>query len=323
MSPIIKPGDRAFYINKRRYKELATKTVIGVEGFYSGVAIKPGIGVVRSFGSKVPTPNLLTDLAMDAFGTGPQFSQMHLGTGTTPPAVTDTSLADFGVSLPSVNTARGNSGSEPYYGWVRFTSTSAVGAATGNWTEIGMSNQNSNGGLRSRALILDSDGNPTVFTVLEDEQFQGTYEFRVYVPSVDSPATVNISGVAHDTITRALHASSGEQGHWAPGLGLSPLISGRSSSSAFFTGGLSAMTGSSPLGASTGDYATTTTLPYGSGNFYIDATARWGAGSVISAGATLGFRVNGAPVQVNYSPAINKSANEELIVNQRFYWARR
>ena len=167
--------------------------------------------------------NIITNLGLDAVGatgTAADWSRMLLGTGTATPAVTDTALQVFGVNVvASAGTSSyGNSGVSPYYGWHRKVWTSAVGGATGNWTEIGISNQNTNGNLRSRALILDNMGNPTTFPVLADEQFQGTYELRQYVPLADNPASITLSGTPYATVTRALNATlaNGNSNTWSP-----------------------------------------------------------------------------------------------------------
>lgn len=329
MSRIIKPGEPGFYINRKRYHEIESHAKVGVCGFFSGKAIKPGFGVVREFGQVVPSPNLLTNLGMNALGSDPEFTRMHLGTGTTPPDFTDEALTNFGVNVSTNNPAEtpGVSGIAPHYGWRRLTWTSAVGAAAGNWTEIGISNQNTTGNLRSHALILDQSGNPTVFPVLPDEQFQGTYEFRFYAPSSDYAESVNMSGTPYDTTTRALRVNtSTATGGWAShplSATSSPFaLSTSNNASVVYSGGLAATDASSPLGSSLGNRTSVSTAGYTSDDHYLDVSARWGSGAGVGQIRTVMMSLNNGTLQIEYDPTINKLTTEEVIFNQRVHWAR-
>lgn len=327
MSRIIKPGDRAFYINRRRYVETEGMARIGLEGIYTIRAIKAGGRVVRELSFK----NLLTDIGLDAIGGGANFTRMHLGTGTSTPSVHDTALGNFGVNVQSSNpsSTHGVNDAPPYYGYARLTWTSTVGGATGTWTEIGISNQNTNGNLRSRALILDGGGNPTSFPVLADEQFQGTYEFRLYPPTADANNAVNLSGVPYNTTTRALMVTTSHtNGGWNP----SNLTSNNSlfnitTSIGFnlaYTGGLAAVTASVPEGnALTSNNRTIGNNAYGPGNYYFDVWVRHGAGDAVGLIRTQRLNTAGGSFQIEYDPVISKTTTEEFIHNQRISWARR
>lgn len=315
-SETIKP----FFINRKRYIETEGHAKVGVEGRYTIRAIKPGIGVIR----ELSFPNLLTDIGMDAIASGRQFIRMHLGTGTTPPTVSDSSLAVFGVNVTTnpPSSQRGANSSSPYEAWQRITWTSAVGGATGTWTEIGVSNQNTNGGLRSRALILDNLGNPTSFPVLADEQFQGTYEFRIFPPLADNPETISLSGTPYDTVTRILRAG---QVTWAPtlsGTGSAPPLFS-ASTSFLYSGALAPITDSTPTGSQLSGTSTASTSAYGSGNFYIDSSNRWGSGAGVGTVRTVGFALSCGEFQIEYNPTFVKLTTEEFIHNQRVSWARR
>lgn len=326
MSRIILPGERAFYINRNRWAEIESRAKVGVEGRYTLRAIKPGVGVVR----EATFPNIFTNLGMDSLGSAPAFARMHLGTGSATPLVTDTSLDNFGTSV--VNSAASLSdgvvNEPPYYVWRRMTWTSAVGGATGTWTEIGVSNQNTNGNLRSRALILDNNQQPTSFPVLADEQFEGTYEFRLYAPASDSFAAVSIGGASYDTVTRAAHVTSST--FWR----LNEITSTNANRSLFmgsivaagdqaaYAGDIAAVTSApsdSPLGSRTsqGTYA------YGGGNHYIDTFARWGPGAGVGSIKSLFWRFASGALQIQLDPVLVKLATEEFIHNQRISWARR
>lgn len=326
MSKIITPGHPDFYINKRNYKELEVHLGVGVKGFFSGRAIKDG-HVMREFGYETPNPNLITNLGMDAFGSSNiNFSRMHLGTGTATPAFTDTALTTFGTNVVAGNPSNSvsNSGSPDYYTRALWTWTSAVGGATGNWTEIGISNQNTTGNLRSHALILDGGGSPTTFPVLADEQFQGTYELRFYQNLTDNVQTgVMISGVPYTTTARGLYVQNSPANSLFSGA--NPLYPG-ATAGAWYTGALGASTASVPGGSYVSGAATRTISSYTSGNHYIDAQERWGSGSAVGTLRTLQLQSANSgnfQWQVEYNPTIVKLTTEELILNHRRSWARR
>lgn len=334
MSRIIIPGETPFYIARRRYVEVESTVSVGVEGFFTGRAIKPGVGVTREFGMRVPTKNLLTNLGMDALGgSSPGFTFLHLGTGTNPPEVTNTGLGNFGVSITSGTDTAGNSGEPPYYAYRSITWSSTVGGATGNWTEIGVSSQTTNGGLRSRALIQDHLGQPTVFPVQSDEQFQGTYEFRLYPFMEDFPAEITLGSSTYNTVTRVLNAaSSSGVGAWLPGIRASvPSFSPSSTISgarhAWYSGGLADQTAPIPLGSTVGaqNNANTSTghYTYQAGSFQLDFFVRSGSGASVGQLKTQRITLNSGSLQVEYDPVINKLSTEEVIHNQRVSWARR
>lgn len=326
MRRIIKPGDRAFYINRRRYHERESSINFGVAGYFSGQAIRPGYGVTREFGTEVPIQNLITNLGMDFFGSDTGIGgmgKMHLGTGTTPPQFTDSSLDNFGVNVSSraASYDTGNSGGAPWYSWRSWTQTSEVGGATGIWTEIGMSSSDTNGNLRSRALILDGAGSPTAFPVLADEQFRGRYELRFYPPTSDALDDIELSGVPYSTTTRALNVT--EPSFWAPGGGGNGFfrISGAGDQRAY-SGGLVDITATQPTGTPRGSSNSSESNAYSSGNHYRDASVRWGSNSGVGTIGVVRIRFNSALFQVAYNPIINKLSTEELILNQRVSWSR-
>jgi len=325
---IITPGDPGFYINRRRWHERESHMAVGVEGIYTLRAIKPGVGVVR----ETSFHNLITNLGMDAIGDGSAWRYMHLGTGTTPPTVTDTGLANFGVALtafPSSDT--GASPTPPYYGYQRMTWTSSVGDATGVWTEIGISGQATNGNLRSRELIRDNLGNPTSFPVQSDEQFEGTYELRMYAPESDVVADISLSGVTYTTTTRPLRVTTANAG-WGLNMangatnGHFVFTTGSMSTNtcAAMNGDLAAVTAASPSGTVVGSGSTTgITGSYVPGSYHRDYGIRFGAGVAVGSINVLRLLCRTTAWQVKYHTPVNKLETEEFIHNQRFSWVRR
>ena len=163
-----------------------------------------------------PFDNLITNQGLNRVGTAEFGNSVFIGTGTAPPAVTDTQL---GTYLNYTATAAPGGawdfallqGGSPDY-WVQGAGTwrFAAGAATGTLTEVGIGWFTSgtlpaNHRVSSRALIVDSGGSPISITVLADEYLDVTYSLRYY-PYVGSDVvqTVVISGVNYTFTTRAL-----------------------------------------------------------------------------------------------------------------------
>ena len=146
--------------------------------------------------------NLITDTGLDQIsnvplGTGNVpylFTQAYVGTGDTPPAFSDSSLADYLASSDVVESTGINSyvaGSPPYWRYVR-TYTFAPGTVTGVLSEVGVGYTKDT--LFSRALIVDVLGRISPITVLADEGIQLVYELRSYINSGDVLQTISIDG---------------------------------------------------------------------------------------------------------------------------------
>lgn len=156
-----------------------------------------------------PFKNLITDQGLNRMGANDSFiAYCQVGSGNTPPANTDTGLEAF-VAGVQYNTGAGSSftrsaqATPPYYAWDRLKYRFAAGVAEGNLSEVGVGWASSGSTLFSRALIVDSGGNPITITVLSDEVLDVTYEFRVYPPTTDVTGTITISGDDYDYTLRA------------------------------------------------------------------------------------------------------------------------
>lgn len=101
---------------------------------------------------------------------------ISVGAGSTAPTVGQTQLVS-----KIAHTNRNSSFTHGYdsvdgFGWTKFQVQFAQGAAAGNISELGVGWDGTN--LWSRALVLDSEGNPTTITVLSDEFLTVIYELR-------------------------------------------------------------------------------------------------------------------------------------------------
>lgn len=146
--------------------------------------------------------NLILDSGLNRVGSGGVFIGVAVGTGTTTPAVTQTALVNQ-VAYTSTQTGTDVSGSDVSGGfmYLRRTYRFGAGSAAGNLTEVGAGW--ASGQMFSRTLIKDGGGNPTTITVLSDEYLDVTYEIRIYWPTTDSVATINISGTNYTVTCRA------------------------------------------------------------------------------------------------------------------------
>ena len=123
-------------------------------------------------------PNLITNIGLDRIATNADFmSYCHVGTNSTTPTINDTALRTFVGSTNTITTSTYtvNSTSPYYASFIRVYRFNA-GIAIGNLSEVGIGWSATGTGsvLFSRALILDSYGNPTTITFLSDEYLDVT-----------------------------------------------------------------------------------------------------------------------------------------------------
>lgn len=286
-----------------------------VAGKFRMVAIKPD-GTERILADWFD--NLITNAGLDRLATGSTvMSQAVVGSGNTAPANSDTSLAvAVAVTGTVTTTANGSSSSAPYFGWYRNTYRFSAGVATGTLREIGVGWNYGSGGLFSRALIKDSNGDPTSVVVLADEVVDVTYELRLYAPSSDATFDVDISGTTYSCVLRASYVTSS---YWVP----------------MRAGGAMADT---YVRAYSGDIGTITQQPSGTQNA-IDVTwdqyvpGSYELNAVFTAQLTHANFAGGiksvafqsswlGTYQCSFTPAIPKDANKVLTLDATISWAR-
>lgn len=183
------------YINKIQEIRLP-KAYLPKRKLYGRFKLTKGVGSIIT-GETEWIDNIITDNGMNKVADN-QFNNVsgfcHVGTGTATEVATDTALQTFlaGKGSPTViaDTAQG---SAPYYGsyvrkW-RFN----PGEATGNISEVGISDQVTTGDLWSRARVKDGGGLPTTIAVLATEWLDVTYEMRLYPDRVDADGTGSVT----------------------------------------------------------------------------------------------------------------------------------
>lgn len=282
--------------------------------------------------------NLITDAGLDGIGTTLQpigiSSWMAVGTGSTAPANSQTTLVAEVGRVNRSTTGDGTKGSGPafaywFYQVVRlFLETEA----NGNLTEVGMFSASSSGIMFMRQLFKDISGTPTTVIKTASDQLKVTWELRAYSPTVDTTQTgLVISGTSYNVTTRAEEIDTDTA--WGNGTGGSGFLGSLSNWGAPFGRAYDA---SAALG-------TTQTRPTGSaievqsdsgvasayttGNFFRDVTLKWEPGSANGAGGLGAFATFGSSsvtplFQSLFTPAFAKDATKRLTLVVRCSWDR-
>ena len=290
-----------------------------LEGWYKLTAIRPD-GTERPLTGWFQ--NLITDYGLNRMGAGTFIEYVMVGTGNTAPVVADTGLQSFVASTSfTYSSAVGASSSAPYYGYTRRTWRFAAGAAAGNLAEVGVGHQNTNGGLFSRALILDLLDQPTVITVLSDEYLDVTYELRCYAPTVDSSYSADVGGVTYSCISRASSVTSPD--HWRPDWGQVGFRSVFGSIHTVYAGTINGVT-STPSGVSGGGVLGATNQTYSNNSLYRDMTIDMGLDHANISGGIRSTVMNTTlgSFQTQFSSSIPKDNTKVLALSYRVSWAR-
>lgn len=299
--------------------EIKTK----IQGMYKIEAVRPD-GSKRLLADWFP--NLITDGGLDQIGQRADWlAYCVVGSGNTAPANSDTSLVSFIAATSSYTTSsRTAQSSPPYYGTSTQTYRFAIGVATGNLSEVGISPVNNGTTLFSRALILDGLGSPTTITVLAGEALDVTYQLLQYVPTSDVTGTVTINSIPYAYTMRAAFANGTA---WAVG----PASSGgdwAGTNQSYVTDGtIGAITGQ-PSGT-IGSGSTSAYGSYTPGNYYLDTTISYSlVQSNVSGGIGAMLLAQGryigslGAMQVAFVPSLPKDGSHTMTLVFRHSWAR-
>lgn len=284
-------------------------------------------------------PNLITNLGLNSPGSGTGYTGISVGTGNTAPAFSDTNLVarvattftDNGSAYTSNN---GTPGTPDWYTSYLLSLRFAQGAAAGNLAEIGVTG-GSPYNCYSRALILDSSGNPTTITVLGDEFLDVSYNHRWYAGTVDDfTDTITVSGSGdHDIVMRPAEMDGGGANLWRPDwMWNSGAASQRRHA---YNGSIGSVTGA-PSGTG-GEASSSATSSYVSDSYERDFSASWNLSSGNLAGGISAFQIAcgtgrvtpgsggsaAASFQFSVDPVINKTSSQLLTMNFTQTWARR
>jgi hypothetical protein len=286
--------------------------------------------------------NLILDSGLNMKGdTGPA-SACHVGSGTTPPTESDTALENFIASTnntigPGVTPRAIDAGVQieefPYYGWATQGYTFSAGAAEGNISEVGITNNDflsSSGPLFSRALVLDENGNPTTIEILSDEILRVFYELRLYMPMADNIYDIELDGTTYTLTTRpsnigASQASTNNQHMWGSGTIVSQGAAINTTTITTRHVGVSQSQDIPYLGNITGTQRSSMTSdPYDDESIERTATAIWNinAANFENGIGRLRFCSGVGQYQTRFDPPIMKTEFDEFTVDMKVTWGR-
>jgi hypothetical protein len=271
-----------------------------------------------------PFHNLITNGGLNRMGTnGDYLTYIRVGSGSTAPANTDTALvSQIAWAITGVESLSGTQSSEPYYTWRRVTKRFAEGEATGNIAEVGIGWTASSGGLFSRALVLDPDGDPITISVGADQFLDVTYELRYYPKTTDDTGSVVMTGSiggTYDWIFRAANvtSNSGTNG-WqisSPGTSMST-----TSTRSALTGNIGAIT-SSPSG--TVAIVTLTPQSYSTDSFALTFVAAAGLDVANFDIRSFLLKMGIGTYQIQFDPVIPKTNTRTLSISFTIAWGRK
>lgn len=255
------------------------------------------------------------------------FLWLSIGTGTTAPTNTDTTLQAFVASVSAMTIdSQTNAGSTTYAGIAILHHVFAQGAVVGNMAEVGIGWASGGGSLFSRALIVDGGGSPTTLTVTSLDQLTVYYKVTHTPVVTDLTSTVTISGTSYGYTCRLAQAASfmnamvndfGTLGIAVPSVNNTIVYPSTST--------LGALT-STPSGTATSPCTSVASAAYTNGNFYVDNTYTWGPTAGNSAGGIGGLLLSNAnqtgQFQWNFPTPIPKDNTKTLTLIVRWAWSR-
>ena len=295
---------------------------IKMEGFYS-FKVSNSKGESRDLSGIIAEDhkNLILDIGLNALGTTNVVSACKVGTGVTPVAVSQTDLVTpLATTSTQQSSSTGRNSTTPYYTWGRRTFRFSQGAAAGNLTEVGVT-YGGGSSLFSRALIVDSGGNPTTLTILADEWLDVTYELRIYQDLADKTFNITLLGVDHVVTVRPAYVTTNPSGssyffdHFISWYYYYSQCSHYNGTIGTITGSPSGV-GSIAGGTSYGAYSQNSlqrSIIYGVG--LNDANLAGGIQSTI-------INTDKCSWQVGYVPAIAKDSFKTLTMNYTLSWGR-
>lgn len=298
-----------------------------LEGIIKLEIIKEDGTLKEAEGLNKPFYNLITDAGLDSvsgLAINEAAKYCRVGTSSTTPNVSDTALGtQTGSASPGWTQNSIQYTTQPYYSEHTTFYDFAVGAVSGNLTEIGFFSSEYGGTMWSRALIKDSEGNPTTLTLLATDQLKVTYKVRRYIPaSLTGSFTLNTNGT-NSTINYTITPAniSYTEGPWYAGYcsngGINMYVGEANTLGAITSVPAGNISSSISVAQSTytqGSFQAifSTIIPTASANF---AT---GIGSMIFFTADSSY----CGYQCSFSPKIMKTSSQTLAIGIRLSWGR-
>lgn len=266
-------------------------------------------------------PNLFLDAGLAQMAAGGN-SSLHIavGTGNTPPAVTDTALVNQ-VMITASPVYRQNivysAGAETVR--QRYFHSFPAATVARNLTEIGLRTISGNTFL-TRALFTDGGGSPVVISLAVGDVLRITYDIIVQLPLTDIVIPGQVNGVAHNFTLRPVRL-----GFFAASGPWSDLLSPRSQDSSGISltgivGGLVART-ADPTGAA-GAVSFGNKIP--TSPTATSASASWAVAPGTGTGTWGSFFISGSAFAWQLAPdtPIVKTANDRMNFTFDYSWGR-
>ena len=334
------------FIHTIRNKELYIPATLGMKGRVKATLIHARTGIIKQ---QLEFDNLLVDAGLDALMnnrvnvTLGSINLFAVGTGSTPPAVTDTSLENIIGSTTNnggfTDQDEAASSSNDYTYHRTKTRVFIESEANGNLTEFGVHLGSSLGApLFCRHLFVDENGDPVTIVKTNEDQLRIDYTIYVKAP-VDTtviedfmiPTPANPGGVPTTVSMRAfaVRDSGGTDSAWGANVSYGPNGMGSSNINNYTmeaseSDELPAITDINlPFGAiSSGSY--TPTSPdtnrkptYVPGSFELLTRAVWGPSASFPTGigvVALSMGNAKAGFALHFSPKIPKSGTERVVI---------
>lgn len=327
---------------------LTLNTKCKLQGRFKLEAINADTGDVRQLAE---FDNLIVNQGLDFIGRGgPATSPNNVvycgcvvGTGTTPPSATDTSLQTFlAGTVTTAGASNTYTGASLWQSQCNTIYQFGVGVAAGNLTEIGITAPavgqttgtvpTSASPIFSRALIMVG-GSPGTITILSNEILQVTYTLILNLIQTVQTGTfsLNTDGTI-TTVNYSLLTAQGAAPFWQINNAVQPInstLTTGSSSSGFPSGSTLGLPNGTPTGAATSLGVSTTvgTAAYVTGNYFksytytipiaiVTASNSFGAMLLINGGTS-----NSTPIQVSFSPAIGKTNAQTMQIVINIGWS--
>lgn len=255
-------------------------------------------------------------------------SVMNVGTGSTAPAVGQTTL------VAEVATARAGSPTRtapayvtgpPAYWYRRATYTFLEAFANGNLTEVACFQGAGAFPMWMRQLLKDAGGVPTTVTKTNLDQLVITYEWRFYHQTADVVTSLTFSGTTYAVTTRPHSVTNALTGQFVTkGPNANP------GEYALETDVLVAINAAQAQTAG-GSSASETQTAYVNGNYYLEWQGVWDiadANFATGIGIITHYGIDGAGglqshmFQSQFVPKIAKTNTKKLTMYFRRYWAR-
>jgi len=288
--------------------------------------------------------NLLTDGGLNVLSTintGDMLDTIYLGTGTTPPTVSDTGLASYLVSANSgsvrnlagefgthatFNNSNGIETTAPYRRNVIVTREFPPGWGTGIISEVGVGNNINPASaiLLSRELIRDGVGNPTTIEKLADEFLRVFYDIGVLWDLTDKTGSIVLGGVSYNyTMRPAFITATSIFFISIKTADLSKKFSWLASNTFAFSGPIGLVTGG-PSGISNPSGVTVANAPYVANSLTVTGTYTLALNKGNFEGGINSIVVTGShwANQIGFVPNIPKQSTQVLTLTVSMTWGR-